>query len=299
MAVDCMLAGRLSGKHGKDLIWRKAVVVIFSEANSTKLHPHHVDVPVVVRCCHKMNFPPQSRKTVSGNGVSPEQRLSLRGKRAGVFWERENLALKMGIFHPAKLGWSCRWWFSPRGLGPEICFVRIYCEAKGDSTKISGVFLIFGENKFEKMPKNPRHTQVIRWWVIFVGQNSTEILQTFEVLEHAVSGYRRMPAFVKLTLGFRALLWSWQGLCLKVTLGLWSCDHWLLFWSQSILETKKIEQRWNEDLKKDTHNTIIGQNRLPLTLYGIMNHQDLAIGHWSAFLEYQGQEIQRWEMSCC
>ena len=93
--------------------------------------------------------------------------------------------------------------------------------------------------------------------------------------------YRRMPAFVKLTLGFRALLWSWQGLCLKVTLGLWSCDHWHLFWSQSILETQKIWTKMKRRCKKRYPQHLpLGNVVYPFpTLYRI--GESPGLGDWS------------------
>ncbi len=68
----------------------------------------------------------------------------------------------------------------------------------------------------------------------------SQVRSTFEVLEHAVSGYWRMQAFVKLTLGFRAVLWSRQGLFVwrrGLPMILWLLTSY--FWSQSILETTK------------------------------------------------------------
>lgn len=94
---------------------------------------------------------------------------------------------------------------------------------------------------------------------------------------------------------------------LKVTLGLWSCDHWHLFWSQSILETPKIWTKMKRRCKKRyTHNTCnwatsftvpdVVSNRWITRTWRLVT--GLHFWRW-IIKEYQGQETQRWEMSYC
>ena len=69
---------------------------------------------------------------------------------------------------------------------------------------------------------------------------------------------------------------------------------------------KKSEQRWNEDVRKDTHNTCnwatsftvpdVVSNRWITRTWRLVT--GLHFWRW-IIKEYQGQETQRWEMSYC
>lgn len=83
-------------------------------------------------------------------------------------------------------------------------------------------------------------------------------------------------------------VWKWRWVCDLAIIGI--CFEARAFW-----KPKKSEQRWNEDVRKDTHNTCHWATSFTPSRRCIesVNHQDLAIGHWSAFLTLNHQGVSR------
>lgn len=94
-------------------------------------------------------------------------------------------------------------------------------------------------------------------------------------------------------------VWKWRWVCDLAIIG-------FFFEARAFWKPKKSEQRWNEDVRKDTHNTCswaksftvpdVVSNRWITRTWRLVT--GLHFWRWM-IKEYQGQETQGWEMSYC